>query len=365
MPPADLHADDVAGELGEVAHRFEHHEGDRRRGRRRDLAGGRLDEVGAAGHGQPRRPAHVVQRGQLAGLEDHLEVGPAAGRLHRTDLVEHRGVAPGEEGAPVDHHVDLVGARVDRVGDVGQLHVEGGPAGRERGGHRRDGHPRAGHGTAGGAHEVGVDADGRDARAGVVAGLGLHRLGAQRPHLAGRVGALERGEVGHRHDGVERPALGTLLDRPGGQARDPGLGAHLVDPRQAVQEAAQGRVRRGRRDQVVRACRVAPRRARRRTRSPGHRGTMRTMQTTVVDHPLAQQLLTRLRDERTDRATFRQTTDTPVADPRLRGDAFGSHRAGRPDHPARPHPGRPDRASRRWWSRCCGPASACSARSCT
>ena len=37
---------------------------------------------------------------------------------------------------------------------------------------------------------------------------------------------------------------------------------------------------------------------------------MRTMQTTVVDHPLAQQLLTRLRDERTDRATFRQTTDT-------------------------------------------------------
>jgi uracil phosphoribosyltransferase len=37
---------------------------------------------------------------------------------------------------------------------------------------------------------------------------------------------------------------------------------------------------------------------------------MRAMQTTVVDHPLAQQLLTRLRDERTDRATFRQTTDT-------------------------------------------------------
>jgi uracil phosphoribosyltransferase len=32
--------------------------------------------------------------------------------------------------------------------------------------------------------------------------------------------------------------------------------------------------------------------------------------TTVVDHPLAQQLLTRLRDERTDRATFRQTADT-------------------------------------------------------
>src|SRR3954453_10650871 len=43
------------------------------------------------------------------------------------------------------------------------------------------------------------------------------------------------------------------------------------------------------------------------TRSSCHDASM---QTTVVDHPLAQQLLTRLRDERTDRATFRQTTDT-------------------------------------------------------
>lgn len=34
------------------------------------------------------------------------------------------------------------------------------------------------------------------------------------------------------------------------------------------------------------------------------------MKTTVVNHPLAQQLLTRLRDERTDMASFRQTADT-------------------------------------------------------
>jgi len=33
------------------------------------------------------------------------------------------------------------------------------------------------------------------------------------------------------------------------------------------------------------------------------------MDVLVVDHPLAAQLLTRLRDERTDRATFRQTAD--------------------------------------------------------
>ncbi len=34
------------------------------------------------------------------------------------------------------------------------------------------------------------------------------------------------------------------------------------------------------------------------------------VKTTVVDHPLAQQLLTRLRDEGTDMASFRQTADT-------------------------------------------------------
>lgn len=37
--------------------------------------------------------------------------------------------------------------------------------------------------------------------------------------------------------------------------------------------------------------------------------TISAVRTTVVDHPLAQQLLTRLRDERTDRAAFRQTLD--------------------------------------------------------
>ena len=39
----------------------------------------------------------------------------AAGGLHRDDLVEHLAVAPGQERAPVDHHVDLGGAGRDRV----------------------------------------------------------------------------------------------------------------------------------------------------------------------------------------------------------------------------------------------------------
>jgi hypothetical protein len=48
-------------------------------------------------------------------------VGPPAGFLDGDDLLEHLEIAPGEEGAPVDHHVDLVGATGDRVTRVGQL----------------------------------------------------------------------------------------------------------------------------------------------------------------------------------------------------------------------------------------------------
>ena len=43
-------------------------------------------------------------------------------------------VAPGEERAAVDDHVDLVGAGLDGVAGVGELDVEGGAAAGERGG---------------------------------------------------------------------------------------------------------------------------------------------------------------------------------------------------------------------------------------
>ena len=48
-------------------------------------------------------------------------MGGAARGLHPLDLLEHLAVAPGEERAAVDHHVDLVGAGVDGEADVGQL----------------------------------------------------------------------------------------------------------------------------------------------------------------------------------------------------------------------------------------------------
>ena len=75
-----------------------------------------------AGHqGQPGRPAHVVERGQLAGLQDHLEVGASAGLPDGDDLLEHLQVAAGQERAPVDDHVDLVGAGLYRLPDVPSL----------------------------------------------------------------------------------------------------------------------------------------------------------------------------------------------------------------------------------------------------
>ncbi len=88
----------------------------------RDLAGRRLDEVAAGQHADPGGAPDVVVRGQLAGLQDHLEMRVTAGPLHRDDLVEHVEVSPGQKRAPVDHHVDLVRTGVDRGLGVGELH---------------------------------------------------------------------------------------------------------------------------------------------------------------------------------------------------------------------------------------------------
>jgi len=69
--------------------------------------------------------------------------------------------------------------------------------------------------------------------------VGAAGLGAQRAHLAGCVGAFERGQIDHADRGVDGPGLGGGLDAAGGQRRGTCLGADLVDPRQAVQEPAQ------------------------------------------------------------------------------------------------------------------------------
>src|SRR5260370_27129799 len=67
-----LEPDGPARFTNEVADRLHHHQA---RGQGRGglhLAGGRLDEVGARGHGEDARAPDVVVRAELAGLEDHL-----------------------------------------------------------------------------------------------------------------------------------------------------------------------------------------------------------------------------------------------------------------------------------------------------
>ncbi len=198
-------------------------------------------------HGEPRRAADVVVGDELAGLEDHLEVGgrprPALAQTSdRDDLVVDLAVAAGEERAPVDHHVDLVGARVDGVPGVWSLTFRlarplgkavltaatliGVPA-----------QVLAGH-----ADQVVVDAEGRDLRAGRVLGVGPAGLGGQRADGALGVRALERREVDHPDGQVERPALAGVLDRAGAEHGGAGVRADLVDPGQTVQPAAQAGV---------------------------------------------------------------------------------------------------------------------------
>ena len=137
----------------------------------------------------------------------------AAGLLHPHDLVVDLRVAAGEERAPVDHHVDLVGAGRDDLLDLAQLHVERALAGRERGRDGGDVHAAAASALDGDRNQVRVDADrgaGGHARIG---GIGVDRLRRERRDLAGRVGALERGQVDAADGELERLELRLLLDR--------------------------------------------------------------------------------------------------------------------------------------------------------
>src|ERR1700722_13688449 len=228
--------------LAVVPDRLQHHQGHREGGRRAHLPGRGLDEIGPGQHRQPGGAAHVVQRDQLAGLQDHLEVGIVpADLVHRGDLVEDQPVLPGEERAAVDHHVDLVGARRDRRPDIGQLHVRAAPAAREgRGdaGHVYAGALRLGRGDA---RQVRIDAHRRDRRHGRVVRVRVLGLGAHRAYLARGVLALQGGQVDHRDRQVQRQPLRRGLNRPGGQHRRARLGPDAVHTGQSVQEPSQFR----------------------------------------------------------------------------------------------------------------------------
>src|ERR1039458_78356 len=91
-----------------------------------------------------RRPrGDIVERGQLTGLQDHLEMGRTGCLADRADLLAYLPVPPGKERAAIDDHVHLVGAGGHRIRDVGQLDRQRGAARRERRGHGRHQDPAA------------------------------------------------------------------------------------------------------------------------------------------------------------------------------------------------------------------------------
>jgi hypothetical protein len=233
-----LHPDAPAGRALEVANRLEHDERHRRGGGRRDLARGRLDEVGPGEHGEPRCSTDVVEGAELTRLQDHLEVGGAACLLDRDDLVVDEREVTGEECSSVDDHVDLVGTGRDGVARVHELDVETGTTGRE--GRRDCGNVDAvAHDLARGRHQVAVDAHGRHAGHRGVGGVRPQGLRAHRADLPAGVHALEGREVHHADRQVDGPRLGVVLDRARAEGCDSRVRADLVDPGQSVQEPAQ------------------------------------------------------------------------------------------------------------------------------
>ena len=138
-----------------------------------------------------------------------------AGRFfHPDDLVVDLRVAPGEERAAVDHHVDFVGAVLDDPAHLLELRLDGRLARGKRGRDRCDLDVRPLDSSDRGRNEVRIDADRSHRRDTGVARVGPNRLRRQRCHLARSVLAFERRQIHHSHGQLEREDLRLLLDRP-------------------------------------------------------------------------------------------------------------------------------------------------------
>ena len=220
----------------EVADRLHHHQRHRRGGGGVDLAGRGLDEVRAGRHRQDRGAADVVVGAELARLQDHLEVRLAGRLLDGGDLVVDLLVVTAQEGAAVDDHVHLVGARRHRLPRLGKLHLEEAlprwKGGRDAG----DPHLAPPQVLDRDPDHRGVDADRRHARDRRVAGVGPDALGAERRDLAGGVCPLQRGQVHHPDRQLQRPDLRRLLDRPLAELGRPRLDGDLVDGAHAAHQ---------------------------------------------------------------------------------------------------------------------------------
>ena len=163
-PARRLEADLEAGALAIVAQRPHHDEAHRQGGVDVFLAGRGLDEIGARLHRDHAGGVDVAQGLEVAGGEDGLQVGRAAGLAHRGDLVVERAPFAVEHMGAGDDDVDFAGALADRVSDLGEPLLERRQAGGKAGGDRGDGNSRSRQGLDGRRDHGGIDADRADLR---------------------------------------------------------------------------------------------------------------------------------------------------------------------------------------------------------
>ena len=139
--------------------------------------------------------------------------------LDRHDLVPDLCEVTREEGATVNHHVDLICTRSNGVLRLSDFEIEPGASAWECGGNGGNLHGTSRERLLRDSDHVGVAAERRDGWDLRVAGLRAHRLGGELPDLPRSVPPLQRGEVAHADRKPQRPDLGRLLDRASLQHR--------------------------------------------------------------------------------------------------------------------------------------------------
>ncbi len=163
----------------------------------------------------------------------------AAVRLHGDNLIEDLPNSSREKGSSVNHHVDLVSARTDRVSNVQQLDVQRGAARGKRRGHGSDFHARALEDVFRVFDQVGVDADRCGARHAVVGGIGSASFRAERGHPSRRVRPFERREVHHGNGEIESGQFRRLFERASAQFGRARFGADRVNPGESAEQGTE------------------------------------------------------------------------------------------------------------------------------
>src|SRR6266849_10088873 len=218
------------GLVGILADGAGHHQADRQRGVNRFLARRSLDEIRSGHHGDHARACHVAKREQVAGPEDHLHVGGAAGALERCDFaVEGLPFSATNMRSRADH-VNLRRAGFRRAADFRDAFREGRKTRREPRRNSSNSYAAALQSAQRRLHESVIDANGGYFQAELSDLEPLHNflldgLAGFRAHAAHAlfgIVARERRQV-HAGNGAQEPSrLPFLLYRP---PRNEGLGA--------------------------------------------------------------------------------------------------------------------------------------------